>query len=209
MKKNSKDAIVAAAISLFNTNGFTGTSIRDIAAKAKVNAANIAYYFHNKHGLLEHCFTEFFEGYIAEIEKGFSYLHLGAAAALKIISENILMYHSRNIHLTRFILREVSLDSQVVREIMSTYLMKEKYYLNKIFEIGMRAKEFRSQHPSYLIIQFKGLLSMPFLNMQYVSEVLHVFPNERYFADKYLIEIYNWIDGAVREHAAREIVLAN
>jgi AcrR family transcriptional regulator len=209
MKKNSKDAIVAAAISLFNTSGFTGTSIRDIAAKAKVNAANIAYYFHNKHGLLEHCFTEFFEGYIAEIEKGFSFLHLGAAAALKNTAENILMYHCRDIHLTRFILREISLDSQVVREIMSTYLMKEKYYLNKIFEMGMRAKEFRSQPPSYLIIQFKALLAMPFLNMQYVSEVLHVFPNERYFADKYLAEIYNWIDAIVCEKAVREIVLAN
>jgi hypothetical protein len=136
-------------------------------------------------------------------------LHLGAGAALKNTAENILMYHCRNIHLTRFILREISLDSQVVREIMSTYLMKEKYYLNKIFEMGIRAKEFRSQPPSYYIIQFKALLSMPFLNMQYLSEVLHVFPNERYFADKYLAEILNWIDSAVRENTVREIVMAN
>ena len=48
MKKNSKDAIVEAAISIFNTKGFQGTTIREIAGKAKVNVANISYYFQNK-----------------------------------------------------------------------------------------------------------------------------------------------------------------
>ncbi|MGZ6539994.1 MAG: TetR family transcriptional regulator, partial [Bacteroidia bacterium] len=57
MKKNSKEAIVNAAISLFNSNGFSGTSIRDIAELANVNIATIAYYFDNKLGLLEYCFT--------------------------------------------------------------------------------------------------------------------------------------------------------
>ena len=53
MKINSKDAIILAAISLFNTKGFDGTSIRDIAAKANVNVATISYYFQNKDGLLD------------------------------------------------------------------------------------------------------------------------------------------------------------
>lgn len=200
VRKNSKDAIVNAAIELFNIKGYSGTSVRDIADKANVNPANIAYYFKNKHGLLEYCFTAFFENYLAEIEKGFSLLDAGAAFCLKQIATNVIEFQCKNIHLTRFILREMSIDSQVVREIMSTYYVKERYFFHKIFEKGMEQKEFRSHSVSYLILQFKSLLSMPFLNTHYVTEVLHVFLHEKYFAKKYLHEIFQWIDGVLCNH---------
>ncbi|MBU8879742.1 forespore capture DNA-binding protein RefZ [Bacillus sp. FJAT-29790] len=208
MRKNSKDTIVSAAISLFNANGFNGTSIRDIAGKAKVNPANISYYFENKQGLLEHCFTFFFERYIEEIEKGFTSLDQGAAQCLKQIVGNIWYYQFENIHLTRLILREISIDSQVVRELMSTYLMKERFYFSKVFERGLKTKEFRPLTSDYIILQLKGLLSMPFLNTQYMTEVLHVPPHEPYFAEKYKKEIFKWVDGVLCRHEYERVYLA-
>lgn len=195
MKKNSKDAIVQAAISLFNTKGFHGTTVRDIAGKANVNLANISYYFQNKNGLLEYCFTHYYEKYINELEKGIVELESGAYSSLKKVIGNILNFQCENIHLTRFILRELSLDTQIVREMMSTYLAKERYYFTKILETGVTRQEFKKVNANYFIIQLKGLLSMPFLNSQYLSEVLHVFPHEKYFADKYLQEIFDWLEG--------------
>jgi AcrR family transcriptional regulator len=203
MRKNSKDAIVNAAIELFNTKGYNGTSVRDIAGKANVNPANIAYYFQNKEGLLEYCFTAFFENYLAEIERGFAFLNAGAAFCLKQIAANVINFQCKNIQLTRFILREMSIDSQIVREIMSTYYVKERYFFQKIIEKGMEQKEFRSHSVSYLILQFKSLLAMPFLNTHYVTEVLHVFPHEKYFAKKYLQEIFMWIDGVLCTHPSK------
>ncbi|WP_313799520.1 forespore capture DNA-binding protein RefZ [Cytobacillus sp.] len=197
MKGNAKEAIVRASINLFNVNGFHGTSIRDIAKKAKVNPANIAYYFDNKHGLLEHCFTIFFERYVEEIENGYGFIEQGAAISLKKIVENIMIFQFENTHLTRLILREISLDTQIVREIMSTYLMKERYYINRVIEKGIRAEEFRHTSPDYITLQLKGLLHMPFLNTHYMNEVLHVRPNEKYFVEKYIREIYKWIDGVL------------
>ncbi|MBS4191639.1 forespore capture DNA-binding protein RefZ [Bacillus sp. FJAT-49705] len=197
MGENGKAAIVKAAIALFNSNGFDGTSIRDIAKKAKVNPANISYYFESKNGLLEHCFTAFFEGYVESIEKGLSLLDQGAANCLKKIAENIMYYQYENMQLTRMILREISIDSQIVREIMSTYLMKERFYLSKVMERGVKTREFRTLASNYMILQLKGLLSMPFLNTQYMTEVLHVLPNEKYFAEKYIREIFHWIDGVL------------
>ncbi|NHM30613.1 forespore capture DNA-binding protein RefZ [Neobacillus terrae] len=197
MGKNSKEMIINAAISLFNTRGYSGTSIRDIAGIADVNPANIAYYFQNKQGLLEYCFTSFFEQYISEIEKGFSFLEEGAEACLKKIASNLLFFQCKNIHLTRLILREMSLDSQVVREIMSTYYLKEKYLIQTVLEKGEEWGEFRRHSHDYMVIQLKGMLTMPFLNSHYITEVLHVFPHERYFANKYLNEIYAWIEGCL------------
>jgi AcrR family transcriptional regulator len=197
MKKNSKDAIIKAAISLFATKGFHDTSIREIAGKAKVNVANISYYFQNKEGLLEYCFMAYYENYLKELEKGMCDLNTGAYHALKKVVENLMSFHYQNSHLARFILRELSVDSQIVREMMSTYSAKEKYYFTQILEKGMLDREFNKININYFILQLKSLLSMPFLNSLYISEVLHIFPHEQYFADKYLKEIYQWLESAL------------
>jgi AcrR family transcriptional regulator len=199
MKKNSKEAIITAAVSLFNANGYDGTSIRDIAKEAKINAANISYYFRNKQGLLEYCLTAFFEGYMVELEAGYKSFEAGTGAVgcLRDIAKKVWFYQCNHIQLTRFVLREMSIDSQIVREILTTYYTKERYIFHSVIEKGIETKEFNPHSIQYLLIQFKGLLSVPFLNTQYLTEVLHVFPHERYFADKYLQEIYRWIDGIV------------
>ncbi|MBT2681601.1 forespore capture DNA-binding protein RefZ [Bacillus sp. ISL-35] len=210
MRKNSKAAIIDAAIYLFNTKGFNGTSVRDIAAKADVNAANISYYFQNKNGLLENCFTVFFENYLKELEKGFSFLEYGSEYCLNAMVENILRYQCENIQLTRFILREMTIDSQVVREIMSTYHVKERYMFKKVLETGIENGEFKKHSVQYSILQLKGLLQMPFLNTHYVTEVLHVQPHEKYFADKYSDEISHWIKGTLcTEQQTQQKMLIN
>lgn len=197
---STKEAIIEAAILLFNTKGFAGTSIRDIANKAKTNVSNISYYFQNKRGLLETCFTTYFEEYLKQIEKAYHMPKEGAEGRLKHITKNILQYQCRNIPLTRLVLREISLDSQMVREIMSTYFVKEKFYFRKIFEEGISTQEFHPFSLNYMIIQYKSLLTMPFLNTYYLTEVLHVFPNESYFSKKYYKEICLWIDGVLCNH---------
>src|SRR4051794_4440716 len=117
MKKSAKEAIVKAAISLFNSNGYSGTSIRDIANLAKVNTATIAYHFNNKQGLLEYCFMHFFEQYISRIEDAYLTIDRGAKDCLMQIVADILHFQCENNHLTSFVYREMSMDSQMVREI--------------------------------------------------------------------------------------------
>lgn len=194
MKKNAKEAIVKASIMLFNSKGYSGTSIRDIASLAKVNTATIAYHFENKPGLLEYCFMHFFEQYISRMEEAYALIDKGAKKCLKRTVADLLRYQSENNQLTSFVYREMSMDSQIVREIMSTYSLKEKYYFQKIFERGFEWNEFRPHSIPYLIIQLKGLLMMPFMNTHYMREVLYVFPNEPFFEQKYLKDIHLWID---------------
>ncbi|WP_462411301.1 forespore capture DNA-binding protein RefZ [Neobacillus sp. Marseille-QA0830] len=197
MKKDSREAIMHAAILLFNSKGYSGTSIRDIASAAKVNTASIAYYFENKAGLLEYCFTYFFEQYITIIEEAYSSIDQGASACIKRIVSELLHFQCKNHLLASFVYRELSMDSQISREIMSTYSIKEKYYLQQIFERGFEWKEFRPHSIPYLIVQLKGFLMMPFVNTNYMREVLYVFPSERFFEQKYLKDIQLWIDSVL------------
>ena len=197
MKRNPKEAIVESAITLFNRKGYNGTSIRDIAGHANVNIANISYYFNGKHGLLEYCFTNYFENYMAVLEEVCHSDFSSMSEKLKTVVKEIIEFQWRNLQLTRFVLREVSIDSQVVREILSTYYVKERYYLSSILEEGIENKEFKKQSVQYSIIQLKSFLSMPFLNASYIQEVLHIYLNEAYFIKKYLEEIDKWIDEVI------------
>jgi AcrR family transcriptional regulator len=207
MKKNSKDVILSAAVSLFNRKGYSGTPIREIAKVAKVNQANINYHFDSKLGLLEYCFTVFFETYMEELDKGFSLLELGATPTecLKGITENLLNYQFNHFDLTRLVLREMSIDSQVVREILSTYYKKEWYLFRTVLEEGMETKEFSEHSIEYLIMQYKGLLATPFISKQYLTEVLHVPLQGRFFAERYTQEIIQWIDRVVCNPQYKEL----
>ncbi|GAA4332314.1 DUF1956 domain-containing protein [Pigmentiphaga soli] len=53
--EETRQRIIEAALDLFGENGFEGTSTRQIAARAGVNAPALQYYFENKEGLYLAC----------------------------------------------------------------------------------------------------------------------------------------------------------
>ncbi|MCD7901904.1 MAG: TetR/AcrR family transcriptional regulator [Bacteroides sp.] len=66
MEKNNstsdvRQRILNAARELFVKNGYTGTSIRDIAAASDTNVAHVKYYFNSKYNLFEIIFDEAFD----------------------------------------------------------------------------------------------------------------------------------------------------
>ncbi|MDQ0215020.1 AcrR family transcriptional regulator [Oikeobacillus pervagus] len=194
-RNKTRSDIIEAAVELFNTKGYAGTSVRDISKKANVNVANISYYFKGKQGLLEECLTSFFEMYLTNLEKEVFLLETTSPhECLKRAIRNILTFQRENHLLTRFVWREVTIDSQIVREIISSYLVKERYFFKSIIEKGVQEGAFVNLPISLVIIQLKSMLSMPFLNSQYLREVWQVFPHEKYFIDKYMVLIERWID---------------
>ncbi|MGE8206300.1 forespore capture DNA-binding protein RefZ [Heyndrickxia sp. NPDC080065] len=198
VKVSTKETIIEAAISLFNIQGYDGTSIRDIAKKAKVNPANISYYFEGKQGLLEKCLVLFFEAYLTYLEEEVSLLaYERPDYCLKRAVYKILSFQSNNHLLSRLVWREVSLDSQIVREITSSYLMKERFLYKKLIEAAIQENTYSISDISFLIIQLKSLLTMPFLNGQYLREVWNIFPQDRYFVEKYYQHIDDWIDAGL------------
>ncbi|HHY72655.1 MAG TPA: forespore capture DNA-binding protein RefZ [Bacillus bacterium] len=191
----TKQKVFEAAISIFNAKGYNGTSVREIAQKADVNIALISYYFNGKKGLLEELMTNFLERYIAVLEEVFMKMdRLRAKVALCETVRFVLEFESENHQLARLVYREITLDTMLVREIMTTYLTKEKYIFQTIIESGIQQKEFRKLPIVITIMQLKGMLMMPFLHLQYMTEVLHVNPAESYFVSKYYKEIERWIE---------------
>ncbi|MBS4176012.1 forespore capture DNA-binding protein RefZ [Lederbergia citrea] len=195
--ETTKESIIAAAVDLFNSKGFQGTTIREIAGNAKVNPANISYYFQGKRGLLEACFVRFFEPYLQCLEEEAAKLeHDHALLCLTRAIKRVLHFQSSNDSLARLVWREVSIDTQISREIMSSYLMKERYYFKVMIHSVL--KESRTAFPvSMAVIQLKGMLMMPYLNSQYVREVWGLTPKEPYFVEKYNGTIRSWLESSL------------
>ncbi|QOY38619.1 forespore capture DNA-binding protein RefZ [Anaerobacillus isosaccharinicus] len=200
--ENTKRKVMEAAVSLFNVKGFSGTSIRAIANKANVNVALISYYFGNKQGLMEKLMIEFLEGYTNIAEKGYLHLNrLSAKQCLYMVVENLLKYQQQNHHLARFVHREVTLDSTLVRELMMTYFMKEKHFIKEIIEVGVKQKEFRPVSSDFAAIQIRALVTMPYSQPQYIREVYHLTPHENYFVHKYLNHVEKWLNEFLNKDA--------
>ncbi|MEI5905452.1 forespore capture DNA-binding protein RefZ [Bacillus spongiae] len=192
---STREKIMTAAIYLFNTKGYHGTSVRDISSRANVNVANVSYYFKGKQGLLEECFTRFFEPYLLIIEKVIKKIDEERADRLLLEAiKNILTFQSQHHHLSRLVLREITVDSQVTREICSSYLMKERYYLKLFFEKGIQQGVFSPFPISFAVVHLKSLLSMPFINKQYMEEVWNLYPHDKLFTDRYFLSIQMWIN---------------
>ncbi|MDQ0245918.1 AcrR family transcriptional regulator [Bacillus fengqiuensis] len=198
VKSKTKEKVMDAAVSLFNTKGFDGTSVREIAKKANVNVANISYYFESKEGLLEHLVTTFFEGYIQVLEQTVGTLeHQSAKQCLMNVIQSVMDYQHEHRHIARVVYRQVSVDTMFIREVMTTYLAKEKYILTALLEKGVKQKEFRRLNSPYIIMQLKGMLTMPYLHSQYLAEVLYVLPHEPYFIKQYIKEMERWVHQVV------------
>lgn len=197
-KTNSKQRILDSAVHLFNTNGFDGTSVREIAKKADVNVANIAYYFENKAGLLEHLILSYLEGYLSVIEEAYIELdNRSARECLFLLIKGVMDYQKEHRHTARFVYREMTLDTVLIREIMTTYMTKEKFFIETIFETGIAQKEFNPIPIAYTIMQLKGMITMPYSHPQYMTEVLHVMPYEKYFSEQYCREIDKWVHSVI------------
>jgi TetR/AcrR family transcriptional regulator, regulator of cefoperazone and chloramphenicol sensitivity len=203
--RDTKQEILNAAIYLFNSKGFAGTSVREIANRAKANVAHISYYFKGKGGLLENLVSHYYEGYIQVIEENYSQLKYGNAhTVLSKIILDILNYQHENRQLSRLVYREVTVDSVLIREVMTTYLTKEKYYIKSVIEQGIEEGYYRKGFVPHMIIQLRSLLHTPYLQPQYMSEVLHIQPHEAYFVHQYYKELKIWLNSLLLENQTLE-----
>ncbi len=173
----TKLAITNAAISLFKYQGYHGTSVRQIAERADVNIALISYYFKNKQGILESLFIQFYEGILQTSREVFPQEvdeHEEVLPYLLRYLRALMQYYQENQEVTLLVHRELSVDSTLMREVMSTYLAKQKYYLVTLLEWGVSQGEFQIVSLEVTALQIQSLITMPYLNLQVMQEVYHL-----------------------------------
>lgn len=195
----TKTHIMEAAIELFSVQGFGSTSIREISEKAQVNSALISYHFKNKQGLLELIMIDYFEGLfrkfdskqVEQTKKDVDYFK-----ELMGIVKMVIQYQSEHQEVTRIIQRELSVDSTLVREVMSTYIAKLKGVFSALFEKGIQEGQFQEDlNQDMKLIHILSSIFFPYFNPQIVREVFYIDPmSEEYIEEytRYLSKIWSY-----------------
>ncbi|MGY4689208.1 forespore capture DNA-binding protein RefZ [Salibacterium sp. K-3] len=202
--EDTRGRIIQAAAVLFTNKGFHGTSVRDIAGRTGVNLSLISYYFGGKQGLLEALVVDFLEGYISGLEDVAVSGGKNAFETLMDMAEHVLLYMQKHHFRARFVLREMTLDSMFVRELTSTYLMKEKHLYALVLQKGVEEGVFHPAPSHWTIMHVRSMILMPFLHHQYVREVFHMQPQQAPFVTLYLKEIRNWIQSTIVDSGYKE-----
>ena len=201
-QRETKSEVMVAAVDLFYTKGYHATSIREISAKAGVNVATVSYYFAGKQGLREECLVAFFEPYLTVLEniskpsnqrknEQNSYTMDAALAVIK--------FQQQHHRFARFAWREVTMDSQIVREMTSCYLRKEQYMWKMLLALDIEQGFSIKISPSFFLIQLTSMLSMPFLQSQTMQELWNMNPGDKMFTRLYSSILKEWFLGVTCE----------
>ncbi|MFT8317303.1 MAG: forespore capture DNA-binding protein RefZ [Sporolactobacillus sp.] len=192
---STKEAVLHAALKLFNMSGYDGTPVRAIAQAAGVNVALISYYFGGKQGLLEYLMSSFYEGYLKELNRAtLENLESGLTAAEQLarVAETMIAYQQQHFYLSRFAHREMTLDTQLVRELMASYLMKEKSILLHFIQVVLPETAADPMSADFTVLHYREWILMPFQQPQFLREVFFLQPSEPSFRNIYMRFIRRW-----------------
>jgi AcrR family transcriptional regulator len=186
----TKYYIVRAAISLFSVKGFGSTSIREISEAAQVNSALISYHFKNKQGILEWIMVDYFESLFNQLRMKEPQDTIEAEDCFQELItavDTIIGYQSKHIEVSTIIQREMSVDSMLVREVMSTYVAKLKAVFSSLIERGIETNQFRDDIDNDMqVLHIMSSIFFPFFNPQIPREVFYIEPISEGFQGEYM-----------------------
>jgi len=156
-KKKTKAAILKAAITLFNENGYENTSIETIAQKAGVGKGTVYGYFHTKKAIIKgFCEYEVEQIHLELIKK--SNHDTPILEQMKTIYMTEFLQVTKNKEFGRLYLRETVFPNDVKAK--DDQEMEDKYFqlLFPILEKGQQRGELREDiELSYLTAHFYSL----------------------------------------------------
>ena len=134
-----KEVILQSAIKLFGTNGFEGTSVRDIATDASVNVAMINYYFGSKEKLFESVVehrTSFLRGVFSELVTN---QKLSPIEKIDFMIDQFIERKFSDAKFSRLLHRELSLELRPqMRSAISNILLRNIDSVKTIIRNGIK-----------------------------------------------------------------------
>lgn len=175
--------ILSAAAKLFDTYGYKGTSVRQIAAEAQVNAALISYHFQGKQGVLETLIASYFETLFRLLEEQEAeQQHVSAIERLEQVIQLYLRFQLEHAPITRLVHRELSVESMLAREVMTLYMSRWKHGLSRVMEGGVASGDFLPVSVDRIVLAVSSQMIYPFLQPQMVRQVYDLEPFSEEFA---------------------------
>lgn len=174
-KVDRKSAIINSARKLFIQNGFSATSMRDIAKDANVNIAMLNYYFNSKQILFDMIFDEVFENMVNHFDIN---LLLGNST-IDNIANFIDSYTEgliENIEIPGFIFQEIYKNPDLIisRVKKNDHMLKFMHsFLSSLNNDISEGKLRNIENPLGLILNIISMCAYPFIAKPIVEKVIN------------------------------------
>lgn len=145
MEWNEKKVkIMDVAERLFAENGYSGTSVREIAKQAEVNVAMISYYFESKEKLLSAILLYRGDYLKSRVDNLLRDETIGVWQKLDFLIDEYVAKFVRNQSLHRIILRESGLhENQYLRQFINERRYEHYKLIRDFVKAGQQSGEFR------------------------------------------------------------------
>ena len=153
--------VISAAMRLFSSKGFDGTSTREIAQAAGINEALIFRHFQTKEDLYWAVVSSRIQaaGRQEKIRQYLSSSHPDATEVLAAIAENLLDRTSEDADLTRLLLFSALRNSELSENFFRTYMAGIYDALAGFIRQGIGKGQFRKIDPMVAARGFMGMIS--------------------------------------------------
>ncbi|WP_312823426.1 TetR/AcrR family transcriptional regulator [Epilithonimonas sp.] len=198
-----EEHIMMVAEKLFAANGYNGTSVRDIATKAKVNVSMISYYFGSKENLLEELFKW-------RMEEGLNFakntLENNELSEIEKIEGFIDNFVNRVQRLRDFFLlvhtQQVIAQNKSIQNFLKDYKVNYIEINERIVEQGLEKGLFTIR-PSYHLLQctISGTIFNAMHGMKMYKEYLKKHNqdfDEKHYENQYFQEVRAHVKSVVR-----------
>jgi AcrR family transcriptional regulator len=176
--------IITTAEELFAENGFSGTSVRDIAEKADVNVAMISYYFGSKEKLLEALFTYRAEGTTQTFESMFQNKALQPLEKINLMIDYYIDKFSTQQCFHKIMMREqVAIHRAGTADIIQHFKKRNQELVKQLINEGQKAGEFNKHIDIPLLMAtLIGTVSNMVTTQHFYREInnLQSMPNEQF-----------------------------
>jgi AcrR family transcriptional regulator len=164
--------ILDKAEELFASNGFEGTTVRDIANAADVNLAMISYYFGSKEKLLEVLFRQRLEGTRLTIEAVVANQAINPSQKIEILIDDYIarVFDRQNFYKVMHSEQMLNKNS-VILKFMKQYKMTFITLIDSVIKEGAKLKLFKKDVDTILLLQtMTGTIVYAVINKEYYKE---------------------------------------
>jgi AcrR family transcriptional regulator len=157
---------------LFAEKGFNGTSVRDIAEKARVNLAMISYYFGSKDKLLESLFDYRGEHVKLKLESMVEDKTLGSFEKLDLLIDHYIEKIMNQQCFSRIMLREQVVNhTGITAELITQMKKRNQQIISKLIHQGQKKGE------------FKRSIDIPLMMATLVGTAGHIIATQPYYRE--------------------------
>lgn len=191
---STEENILNVAREVFMRNGYSGTTMQQIADEAGINKSLLHYYYRSKEKLFGQIFAEVFSQFIPELGKIFI-TDKSLEEKIRAFVDSYIEGFIRNPLIPIFVMQELSSNPQHLADLIKKSGIDPEMIIKMISE-SLKKEDLNIQDPRQFMVNMIGLCVFPFAAQPLIQRL--IFNNDEKAYSKFLLE---------RKHEVSEFLL--